>query len=249
MVGFLDTLFTTVGTFLTSDTVRNVAQVGTAVAGVAGAAAAFSGAQDASDALDRQASQIATLGDEESRFLIEQSELEADLIFEEGLDQAEVLAFNQAVALENAAWERRAGDVAFEQSRKRWEHQIKDTVAQFAASGARLDGTTNDVILEQIGEMEEDLFNIGLNTERAATRAETQGDFFSLQRDQVKESAKRRSEGRKAIGLLESGTAQTAAGARAQAARTQANTADITGTSSLFRSGSSLLGSIAEFKR
>ena len=43
MVGFLDTLFTTVGTFLTSDTVRNVAQVGTAVAGVAGAATAFSG--------------------------------------------------------------------------------------------------------------------------------------------------------------------------------------------------------------
>ena len=194
-------------------------------------------------------SQISQLGDEESRFLIEQSELEAELVLEEGLDQAEVLAFNQSVALENAAWERRAGDVAFEQSRKRWEHQIKNTVAQFASSGARLEGTTNDVIFEQIGEMEEDLFNIGLNAERAAMQQETQGDFFSLQRDQVTASAKRRSEGRKAIGLLESGTAQTAAGARAQAARTQANTADIVGTSSLFKSGSSLLGSVAEFKR
>ena len=220
-----------------------------AAAAVVGAATAFKGSRDASKALDRQAAQVAELGDDEARFLIEQSGLEAELIEAEGDDQASVLAFNQAVALENAAWERRAGDVAFEQSRKRWESHVKNTVAQFAASGARLDGTTNDVILEQIGEMEEELFNIGLNTQRAATQQETQSDFFSLQRDQVKASAKRRSEGRKAIGLLESGTAETAASARLQAARTQANTASITGTSSLFRSGSSLLADIADFNR
>ena len=242
-MSFFSNLFSTVGNFVSSNPIASAA----AAVGAVGAATSFSASRDSADALDRQAAQVAELGDEEARFLIEQSELEAELILEEGLDQADVLAFNQAVALENAAWERRAGDVAFEQSRKRWESHVKNTVAQFAASGARLDGTTNDVILEQIDEMEEELFNIGLNTERAATQQETQGNFFSLQRDQVKASAKRRSEGRKAIGLLESDTAETAASARSQAARTQANTASITGTAGLFKSGSSLLGSIAEF--
>ena len=235
--------------FFSGSDVSNVVQGVGAVAGAVGAATAFSGAEDAADALSRQAGQIEELGEEEARFVIEQAELEADLIAADGSDQAAVLAFNQRVALDNAAWERRAGGVAFNQSRKRWEHQIKDTVAQFAASGARLTGTTNDVILEQISEMEEDLFNVGLNAERAALREDSQADFFSLRHDQVLHSAQRRSEGRRAIGLLEAGATETAAGARAQAARTQSRTAEITGTADLFKSGSSLLSGIADFTK
>lgn len=216
-------------------------------AGAAGAAAAFAGSRDASEALDRQASRIENLGEEEARFIVEQAGIEADLIAAAGEDEAEALEFNRARAMENAAWERRAGDVALGQAERRWRARIGDAVAGFAASGATLEGTTATVIEEMIGEMEEDLFNITLNAERAAARQESQADLFTMRHGRVLDAARRRAEGRRALGLLEAGTAETTAAARAQAARTRARAAETAGAADLLRSGSSLLSSIAEF--
>ncbi len=215
--------------------------------GLAGAAASLAGSRETARAYDDRAARLGELGEAEAEFLVRQADLEAELLMAEGLDEAGALAFNRRVALENAEWERRAGRVALEHSRKRWEDHIETTVARFAASGATLEGTTTDFVMEQIGEMEEDLFNIGLNAERAALREEAQADFFSLRHDQAAASARRRSEGRRSLGRLEAGTAAAAATGRAQAARTRSRAAETAGLANLFRSGSSLLSGIAEF--
>lgn len=219
----------------------------TLAAGAAGAAAAFSGARDAAEALDRQASRIEDLGEDEARFVVEQADIEANLILAAGEDEAEALDFNRARALENAAWERRAGGVALGQAERRWRARIGDATARFAASGATLEGTTATVLEEMIGEMEEDLFNITLNAERAAARQESQADLFTMRHGQVLAAARRRADGRRALGLLEAGTAETTAAARAQAARTRSRAAGTAGVSDLLRSGSSLLSRLAEF--
>ena len=189
------------------------------------AAAAVSGARDAAKALDRQASRIEDLGE----------------------DEAEALQFNRTRALENAAWERRAGGVALGQAERRWRARIGDATARFAASGATLEGTTTTVLEEMIGEMEEDLFNITLNAERAAARQESQADLFTMRHGQVLAAARRRADGRRALGLLEAGTAETTAAARARAARTRSRAAETAGVADLLRSGSGLLSRIADF--
>ena len=225
----------------------SIAGFGLALQGI-GIAASLVASKKQSDALEDQATQVEDLSEEEERFIREQAELEADLIEVQGRDEIEVLAFNQGVALNNAAWEQRAGEVAVQQARKRWEAHIKSMVAGFAASGTRLTGTTNDVIMEQIGEMELDLFNLSLNSERAAGQQEDQARLFSLQADQINASAKRRAADRRRIGQLEAEASGTAAAARASAARTGASTARITGVGSAISGGASLLGDFAEFQ-
>jgi len=214
--------------------------LGTILEGV-GLATQLFGSFQQSEALEDQAGGIEDLSVEEQAFIREQARIEAGLIELQGADEAEVLAFNEGVAQSNAAWERRAGEVAFSQAQKRWEAHVSSAVAKFAASGARLTGTTNDVILEQIGEMEEDLFLLGLNAERAALQEEDRGRLFSLQRRQVEARTKRQKEARIQIGEIEGETAGTEAAARARAARTGAQTAQIGGFAGLFKGGASLL--------
>ena len=207
-----------------------------------GVGTAVVGAVQQSNALEDQASQIENLSGEEKAFIEEQALIEADLIASQGLDEQQVLEFNRNVALSNAEYERRSGEVALNQSQRRWESQISSVTANFAASGARLTGTTNDVILEQVNEAEKDFFNIGLNTARAVAAQEDQASFFSLQKDQIAASTKRKTEARLRIGLLESNAVGTTAAARAGAARTSSTSALLSGFGSAARQGGSLLG-------
>lgn len=212
----------------------------------AGVAASFYGAQQQADALRGQAPAIQDLSEEERAFVLEQSQLEAELLEKQGLDQIEVLQFNQGVARENASWELQAGEVAFNQARRQWQAKVSDTVARFAASGARLDGTTNDFILSQVGEMEEDLFLIGLNSERAAKQEEQRAELFGVQERQTRENTAAQIAARLRVGELEADAVGTAASARASAARTSARTASIQGFGNLFRGGASVLSDFAD---
>jgi len=212
----------------------------------AGVVTSFIGAQRTADAFDRQAVRIEELSEEERGAILAIGETEAQLIEAEGRDAADVLAFNEQVALSNAAWERRAGEAAAEQARRAWERQVKSVVAQFAATGARLTGSTNDVILEQVAEMERDLFLMNLNTERSVAQQTDQARMFSLQKSQVERQTRFRSEARRQVAAINADASETAAAARASAARTSAGTTRIDGLGDVIRGAGGLLGEIAK---
>jgi|GEM_PF-2635284 len=210
----------------------------------AGVVTSFLGADRSADAFDAQAVRIEELSEEERGALIAIGETEAQLIEAEGQDQADVLAFNEQVALSNARWERRAGEAAAEQARRAWERQAKSVVAAFAASGTRLSGTTNDVVLEQVAEMERDLFLINLNTERAVAQQQDQARMFSLQKAQIERRATFRAEARREVAAINADASETAAAARAAAARGAADASRIGGFTQALRGAGDLLGEI-----
>ncbi len=225
------------------------------------------------EALRAQAAQLEALTAEEQGFIREQALREAGLIEAAGGEEGEVLLFNEGVARANAEWERRAGDVAFRQLQRRWERHVSTITARFAASGTTLTGTTNDVILGQIGEMEEDLFLTELNTQRAVAIEEDQAGFYSLRRRQLEARTRRQAAARLSLGDIEADitglegeasvirfeSATTEAAARAAAsrsgaaasrssaaaARSRARSAEIGGFADLFRSGARLASSDA----
>lgn len=204
------------------------------------------GGKKTSDALEDQAAAIGDLSARERAFIREQAEIEADLLEQQGADQAEVLEFNRRVALENAEWERQSGEIAMRQAEKQWEAHIGNVVATFAASGTRLTGTTNDVIMEQVAEAEQDFFVLGLNSERAVSREEDRARLFSLQQEQTERRAREQAKGRRRVGELEAEIAGTSAAARASAARTQASTSRIGTLGSAFSGFANLAGDVAE---
>lgn len=213
---------------------------------VVGVATSLIGANDAADALENQAAQLTGLSEVESRAIREIAETEARIYEAEASDAMATYDFNIGIAMQNAAWERRAGEISIQQATLKWENQVKSTVARFAASGARLDGTTNAVIAEQVGEMEKDLFVLGLNTERAAGQQEEQARMFSLQKDQLQRRAATRAAARRRVGEIDAETSLLTGGARASAAGTQAGTARIAGYGSALRGTGGLLGDIAD---
>jgi hypothetical protein len=222
-------------------TASDIFEAGSLIAGGMGAVASFLGTGRRAEALEAQAGQIQNLSAREQAFIRAQAAIEAELIERQGQDDANVLAFNEAMAASNASWERQAGDIAVSQASRRWQAHVDAIAARFAMSGATLQGTTTDVILEQVAEMEEDLFLIGLNAERAALQQEQRGRLFSLQRRQVEARAARQKAARLHVGAIESEAAGTAAAGRAAAARRGAQNARITGMTELFDSASGLL--------
>ncbi len=210
---------------------------------IGGGLLGFSASSNQADAFEAQARFDQQIAEQQAGFALEMANTEAAILEREAAAEVEIATFNAAVALENAEWERRAGEVAIAQAEDRWAQDISGLRTMFAAGNVALEGSSGEVVSAATVEMLKDLSNIELSTQNAVRRAETQAELFAKRGAQITGIGGMEAAAVRRAGEIEAETARTTGAIASRASSTRASAARTRSFGSLVETGASLLSS------